>query len=83
MFEHILERAKRGWRFLKRTLFSGITLKWLRNVFGAIVIASVLMVVFFCMFAQNSYYNMVRARLRADAQNLENYFSNYHLTTCI
>ncbi|MBR5782983.1 MAG: HAMP domain-containing protein [Clostridia bacterium] len=77
MVARLKKRAVEFWQLLRRTLFSGITLRWLRNVFGAILIASILMVTFFCMFAQNSYYNMVRARLRADAQNLENYYSNY------
>lgn len=77
IFSRLQTRIVRVWGFLRRTLFSGITFKWLRGVFGTIFITSVLMVMFFCMFAQNSYYNMVRERLRADAQNLENYYSKY------
>ena len=64
-------------RFVKRTLFSGITRRWLQNIFGTILIADVALVILFCAFAQNSYYNIVRGRLRADAESIEHYYSNY------
>ena len=68
---------RRGLRFIKRTLFSGITRRWLFNIFGTIFIADILLVFMFCAFAKNSYYNIVRGRLRADADNVEHYYSNY------
>ena len=73
-------RLQQGWQYLKRTLFSGITRRWLQNVFGTIMITSIVSVILFCMFAQSSYYNMVKARLRADAQNIEHYYSNFITT---
>ncbi len=71
------DKLRQGWRYLRRTVSSGITRRWLQNVFGTVMIATVLVVILFCMFAQNSYYNMVKARLRADAQNIEHYYSNF------
>lgn len=68
---------RRGLRFIKRTYFSGITRRWLQNIFGTILLADILLVVLFCMFAQSSYYSMVRDRLRTDADNIEHYYSNY------
>ncbi len=64
-------------RSLKRTFFSGITRRWLYNIFGTILIADILLVLLFCAFARSSYYNLVRGRLRADADNVEHYYSNY------
>ena len=71
------DKLRQGWHYVRRTVTSGITRRWLQNVFGAVLIATVLAVVLFCMFAQSSYYNMVKARLRADAQNVEHYYSNF------
>ncbi len=67
----------RGVQFVKRTYFSGITRRWLQNIFGTILLADIVLVVLFCMFARNSYYNMVQDRLRADTDNIEHYYSNY------
>ena len=64
---------RRGLRFIKRTLFSGITRRWLFNIFGTIFIADILLVFMFCAFAKNSYYNIVRGRLRADADLIGNF----------
>ncbi len=77
LFDRLIGRSRRGVDFLKRTLFSGITRRWLINIFGAIFFATIFLVVLFCTFAQNSYYNMLQSRLRADAQNVAHYYSNY------
>ncbi len=73
-----MRRAGGDVRFLRRNMFSGITYRWLKNVFGSIFLATILLVILFCAFAKNSYYNMVRDRLRADAQNVEHYYANYN-----
>lgn len=71
------KKPRQAAAYLKRMLSSGITRRWLRNVFGTVLLATVVAVVLFCMFAQSSYYNVLSARLRADAQNVEHYYTNF------
>lgn len=70
-------KVKRGLAFLKRNIFSGITRRWLTNVFGTILLASIIMIVLFCMFARGSFYNMAKSRLKTDAMNIAHYYSSY------
>ncbi len=77
LFPSLKGSLRKGLRFFLRTLSSGITRRWLLNVFGTIALLDILLVVLFCTFAKNSYYNMVRDRLRTDADNIEHYFTNY------
>lgn len=76
-----VRRAGRDFRFWRKNMFSGITYRWLRYVFGSIFLLTVLLVILFCAFAKDSYYNMVRDRLRADAQNVGHYHSAYNNTS--
>ncbi len=73
-------KPRKALAYIKRMLSSGITRRWLKNVFGTVFLATVVVVILFCMFAQSSYYNMLSARLRADAQNVEHYYSNFNTT---
>ncbi len=77
VFPRLWKDFRRGVRFIKRTLFSGITRRWLQNIFGTILVADILLVILFCAFARNSYYNLVRGRMRADADNIQHYYANF------
>ncbi len=73
-------RPRQALAYLKRMFSSGITRRWLKNVFGTVLLATIAVVILFCMFAQSSYYNMLSARLRADAQNVGHYYTNFITT---
>ena len=75
--QNLLRRLKSSISFLRHNIFTGITYRWLTNIFGSIFFATVILIILFCMFAKDSYYNMVKDRLRTDAQNVGHYYSTY------
>lgn len=72
-----LQKMRNNLLFLRQNIFSGITYRWLTNIFGSIFFATVILIILFCMFAKDSYYNMVKDRLRTDAQNVGHYYATY------
>lgn len=77
MWKRLWNRLRSGIEYIKRNIFSGITRRWFVNIFGVILLMSVLTVTLFCIFARNSYYANVSERLRNDATSVERYYDNY------
>lgn len=62
---------------IRKKYFSGITTRWLLNVFGPVLAVVVLSCIILCVAISNFYGASVRNRLKMDAQSVVRYFENF------
>lgn len=75
-------------RGLRKRIFTGITLRWLLNVFGIVFIVVIIVQVLLCIFIKNFYFSNVESEMAVSAETTAKYFERYvypqykDFTTC-
>jgi signal transduction histidine kinase len=72
-----VEKLKYLAHLVQKHIFTGITRRWLINVFGVILLVVVLMFAILCAIIKNSYYNNCTSTLRASGEYMAKYFERY------
>ncbi len=72
-----IEKAKYYATVVRKHLFSGITRRWLLNVFGVLLLVVVLVVTVLTTVVQNFYHNNCVNTLSASGEYMAKYFERY------
>lgn len=73
----LYEKALELFRLAQKHIFTGITRRWLINVFGVILLVVILVFAVLCAIIKNSYYNNCTSTLRASGEYMSKYFERY------
>ncbi len=76
----IKDMSKKAFAFLKemqKKYLSGITMRWVLNLFAPVVAVIVLFCIILCVFIGNFYDASVRSRLKSDAESTARYFNDF------
>ncbi len=71
------EKLKWAIEVVQKHVFTGITRRWLLNVFGVILLVVILVFAVLCAMLKNSYYNNCTSTLRASGEYMSKYFERY------
>ena len=77
MLKNIFDKVKNFIYALKKRIFTGITLRWLFNVFGLVFIVVIIASVLLCIFIKNFYYSNVESEMAVSAETTAKYFERY------
>ncbi|MBQ8894898.1 MAG: sensor histidine kinase [Clostridia bacterium] len=73
----LIEKAKWLLEMAQKHIFTGITRRWLINVFGVILLVVILVFSLLCAIVKNSYYNSCISTLRANGEYVAKYFESH------
>lgn len=73
----LYEKGKYYGELLKKHVFSGITRRWLLNIFGVTLLVVVLAFSIISTIIKNSYYNNCVSTLTASGEYMSKYFESY------
>lgn len=71
------EKIKRFFSELKRKFFSGITMRWVINVFGPIFAVAILACLILCVFVHNFYTMSASSTMKTNAESTAKYFEDF------
>lgn len=70
-------KIKEAALWLKKRIFTGITRRWLFNVFGVILVVVILTFSVLSVIVKSFYYNECRSTLRNSAEYMSRYFTDH------
>lgn len=77
MQKEIFNNIKSFLKLIRKRYFSGITTRWILNVFGPVFAVVVLSCIILCVFIDNFYMMSVKTRLRTEAESTAKYFESF------
>lgn len=77
MANKFFDKLKNAIPDIRKKYFSGITMRWILNVFGPVFAVVVLACIILCVFADNFYEASVKNRIKVDAESTVRYFDGF------
>ncbi len=75
--QHLLERWRSLMHLIQKHIFTGITRRWLINVFGVTLLVVILAFSIMCAIIKNFYYSNCVSTLSASGEYMAKYFERY------